>query len=97
MLNYGNLDRPNGQAIGVSGAAGNTTFSLFAKPVPGSGPTSASKLLVGPKQFVASAPAAVVAQQLKAPNGNYRVVAVGECEGCRAILSATCCDAAHVS
>lgn len=79
MLNYGNMDRPNGPAIGVSGAAGNTSFSLFAIPVPGSGPTAASKLLVGPKQFVANAPAAVVAQQLRAPQGNYRVVAVGEC------------------
>jgi apolipoprotein D and lipocalin family protein len=77
VINYGNLNRPNGPAIGVSGAAGNTSFSLFAIPVPGSGPTAASKLLVGPKQFVANAPAAVVVQQLKAPKGDYRVVAVG--------------------
>jgi hypothetical protein len=77
VINYGNLNKPNGPAIGVSGAAGNTSFSLFAKPAPGSGPTAASKLLVGPKQFVANAPAAVVAQKLNAPKGTYRVVAVG--------------------
>lgn len=77
VVNYANMDRPNGPAIGVTGAAGNTSFSLFAIPVPATGPTAASKLLVGPKQFVANAPAAAVAQQLKAPNGNYRVVAVG--------------------
>lgn len=77
VINYSNLDRVNGPAIGVSGAAGNTSFSLFAVPAPVKGDRAASKLLVGPRQFVASAPAAVVAKRLNAENGNYRVVAAG--------------------
>eukprot|EP00878_Enallax_costatus_P002066 GHUV01002232.1.p1 GENE.GHUV01002232.1~~GHUV01002232.1.p1 ORF type:complete len:276 (+),score=66.00 GHUV01002232.1:187-1014(+) len=77
VINYSNNDRVNGPAVGVSGAAGNNSFALFAVPAPATGSTAASKLLVGPKAFVAKAPATVVAQQLKAPNGNYRVVAVG--------------------
>ncbi|KAF8058885.1 zinc finger CCCH domain-containing protein 67 [Scenedesmus sp. PABB004] len=77
VLNYANVGGVNGRAVGVSGAAGNTSFALFALPAPGSGPTAASKLLVGPKPLLARAPAAAVASQLRAPNGNYRVVAVG--------------------
>lgn len=86
VINYSNNDRVNGPAVGVSGAAGNKSFALFAVPAPGTGPTAASKLLVGPKAFVSRAPAAVVAQQLKAPNGNYRVVAVGRLLGVWLVL-----------
>ncbi|WIA19251.1 hypothetical protein OEZ85_003888 [Tetradesmus obliquus] len=77
VINYGNRDGVNNNPVGVSGAAGNRSVELFAVPAPVSGPTAASKLLVGPKQFLAAAPAAVVAQRLGAPNGNYRVVAAG--------------------
>lgn len=95
VINYANMDRVNGPAVGVSGAAGNTSFSLFALPAPGTGPTAASKLLVGPKAFLANAPAAVAAQQLKAPNGNYRVVAVGTTvEPFSCLCGATCSRAA---
>jgi hypothetical protein len=77
VINYSNRDGVNNNPVGVSGAAGNRTVELFAVPAPTTGPTAASKLLVGPKQFLAAAPAAAVAQRLGAPNGNYRVVAAG--------------------
>jgi len=77
VINYSNMDRVNGKAVGVSGAGGNDSFSLFAVPAPVSGPSSASKLLVGPRPFLTAAPAAAVATRLGAPQGNYWVVATG--------------------
>eukprot|EP00882_Tetradesmus_deserticola_P011514 GHRQ01012181.1.p1 GENE.GHRQ01012181.1~~GHRQ01012181.1.p1 ORF type:complete len:325 (+),score=101.49 GHRQ01012181.1:118-1092(+) len=77
VVNYANRGGVNNNPIGVSGAAGNSSMQLFAVPAPTTGPSAASKLLVGPKQFVSAAPAAAVAQRLGAPNGNYRVVAAG--------------------
>lgn len=78
VLNYSNRDRVNGPANGVSGAAGNRSFTLFAVPAPvPASPTAASKLLVGPRPFLQAAPPAAVAARLGAPQGNYWVVAAG--------------------
>jgi hypothetical protein len=79
VINYSNRDGVNSNAVGVSGAAGNRSVELFAVPAPTTGSSAASKLLVGPRQFLSAAPAAAVVQRLGAPNGNYRVVAAGAC------------------
>eukprot|EP00879_Flechtneria_rotunda_P007495 GHRR01007863.1.p1 GENE.GHRR01007863.1~~GHRR01007863.1.p1 ORF type:complete len:188 (+),score=31.96 GHRR01007863.1:228-791(+) len=78
VINYANRDRVNGPSIGTSGAAGNTSFYQFARVAPTRGPSATSKLLVGPKQLLLSVPVEVLAQQFRAPNGNYIIVAVGK-------------------
>jgi hypothetical protein len=89
VINYSNRDGVNNNPVGVSGAAGNRSVELFAVPAPTTGPSAASKLLVGPRQFLSAAPAAAVAQRLGAPNGNYRVVAAGACcaNGCVTVIT----------